>query len=109
MARKAPDEIKELAQELSSLQTAINVLEQEVRDPNSVLVQGGDVRKKAVQDLMSNVKDILEKLEAYAKKHGLIVDRTAQRPKFTRAPGTDEVRQGCHFHNRFAGEAQLPM
>lgn len=84
VSRSAPAEIQELAKELSVLSTSLQLLTEEAQDPQSVLVRSGESRLNMVKEMISNTKETLTKLEAYAKKHELLTDSTTSRPLLRR-------------------------
>ena len=90
VSRAAPAEIRELTKEVSVLSSSIQLLVEEAERPDSVLVKAGQKRVDTVNEMMSSTKETLEKLDAYAKKHGLLSDRSDSRSALQR--GFDKLK-----------------
>jgi hypothetical protein len=72
VARTAPEELKSLSTELSVFSQSIDLLVEQARNPESILVQAGEDRVQLVNTMISAANDTLLKLEAFAKKHQLV-------------------------------------
>lgn len=79
VARAAPEELKSLSAELSVFSQSIDLLVEQTGNPESILVQAGDNRVQLVNTMISAANDTLLKLEAFAKKHQLVGNRTQSR------------------------------
>lgn len=79
VARGAPSDFQLLVQEISTLSQSIKLLEEEAKDPNSILTRAGDDRVRMVKEMMRRVEVTLNELEKYAKKYEKLGDMS--RPK----------------------------
>jgi hypothetical protein len=70
VAKGAPQEFQVLKGELSNLHNALKILEEEVKNPESVLIKAGEDRVRMVNEMVSNVGVTLKKLEKVAAKFG---------------------------------------
>ena len=57
---------------MSNLSNSINILLEEVKDPESILVKPGEDRVRMVNEMMVGINDTLMKLQKIAKKYGII-------------------------------------
>jgi hypothetical protein len=73
-AKGAPQEFQALKGELSNLHNALKILEEEVKNPESVLIKAGEDRVRMVNEMVSNVGVTLKKLEKVAAKFGILGD-----------------------------------
>lgn len=62
VARTAPKEVRDLCRELSTLRTSIELLNDEVNDPGSMLMQCGKKRLDQVIGVMEHTNEILKTL-----------------------------------------------
>ena len=69
IARRAPQEFQLLVGEISTLSNSLNILQEEVKDPTSTLVQAGEDRVRMVNEMVSRVGETLKLLEKVAKKY----------------------------------------
>ena len=69
IARGAPQEFQLLVGEISTLSNSLNILQEEVKDPTSTLVQAGEDRVRMVNEMVSRVGETLKLLEKVAKKY----------------------------------------
>jgi hypothetical protein len=76
VARAAPEELKSLSAELSVFSQSIDLLVEQAGNPESILVQAGEDRVQLVNTMISAANDTLLKLEAFAKKHQLVGNKT---------------------------------
>ena len=65
----APQEFQLLIGEISTLSNSLNILQEEVKDPTSTLVQAGEDRVRMVNEMVSGVGETLKLLEKVAKKY----------------------------------------
>lgn len=72
MARGAPQEFQLVTNELSNLSNSIKILQNEVDDPKSTLVQAGEDRVRMVNGMMTEIKYTLNALENVAKKYEIL-------------------------------------
>jgi hypothetical protein len=78
IARGAPHEFRLLVDELRMLYTNMKLFEDELNDPNSVLVKAGEERLQMVQGLLENVKQVLKGLDDSFNKHRKLGDVTRE-------------------------------
>jgi cell division septal protein FtsQ len=76
IARGAPHEFRLLVDELKTLYTTMKLFEDELKDPNSVLVKAGEERLQMVKDLLEKVKQVLKGLDDSFNKHRKLGDVT---------------------------------
>ena len=72
IARGAPQEFQLLLGEISTLSNSLNILQEEVKDPTSTLVQAGEDRVRMVNEMVSRVGETLKLLEKVAKKYQIL-------------------------------------
>ena len=72
IARGAPQEFRLLHGEISTLSHSLNILREEVKDPNSTLVRAGEDRVRMVNEMVSHIGETLNLLEKVAKKYGIL-------------------------------------
>ena len=58
--------------EVSNLSNSLQVLQNEVKDPKSKLVQAGEDRARMVNDMVKGIGDTLKRLEKVAKKYEVL-------------------------------------
>lgn len=58
--------------EISTLSNSLAILQEEVKDPTSTLVQAGEDRVRMVNEMMSGIGDTLKRLEKAAKKYEVL-------------------------------------
>jgi len=75
VARGAPEEFKQLVKELNTLSSAIQVLEEEVKDENSILMSAGEERICMVKEMICRIEETLKKLEIFSKKYDKLLDQ----------------------------------
>jgi hypothetical protein len=76
IARGAPHEFRLLIDELKTLYMSMKLFENELNDPNSVLVKAGEERLQMVKDLLEKVKQVLKGLDDSFNKHRKLGDVT---------------------------------
>ena len=111
VSRSAPAEVRELTKELSVLSTSIQLLVEEIQNPDSVLAKAGQRRVDTITELMSATNETLQRLEAYSKKHGLVlipgdnrslVRRGWDKVKFAKDAGSiNSLRAKLNYHCGF--------
>jgi len=74
VARGAPQEFQSLVAELTTLSTSIRLLQDEVADENSVLVQSGEDRLRVMKEMIDRVEGTLKQLEKLAGKYAKLLD-----------------------------------
>ena len=79
VARGAPQEFQLLLGEISTLSNSLNILQEEVKDPTSTLVQAGEDRVRMVNEMVSRVGETLKLLEKVAKKYEIFCSGSKRR------------------------------
>jgi hypothetical protein len=79
VAKGAPQEFQVLKGELSNLHNVLKILEEEVKNPESVLIKAGEDRVRMVNEMVSSVDVTLKKLEKVAAKFGILGDASKGR------------------------------
>jgi hypothetical protein len=74
VAKGAPQEFQVLKGELSNLHSTLKILEEEVKNPNSTLIQAGEDRVRMVTEMVSSINVTLKQLEKVAAKYGMLGD-----------------------------------
>jgi hypothetical protein len=74
VAKGAPQEFQALKGELSNLRHALEILEEQARDPKSVLNAAGDDRVRMVKEMVSGIHVTLKELEKVAAKYRILGD-----------------------------------
>ncbi|RPA79535.1 hypothetical protein BJ508DRAFT_211068 [Ascobolus immersus RN42] len=69
VARRAPQELKELQLEINNLKSAIEIMEEELVNPKSILRQSGDSRTKLLESIAQEIRELLEELHGVWKKY----------------------------------------
>jgi len=72
VARDAPKEFQLLVGEISTLSNSLKMLHEEVLDPESILVQGGEDRVKMVNEMVARIEVTLKQLQKVATKYELL-------------------------------------
>ncbi|KAL1648444.1 hypothetical protein SLS58_002199 [Diplodia intermedia] len=90
---EAPEEITCLQNELSQLKSTIDMLVQEVKDPNSLIARCGQDRVKHANGIMSEVKTtLLEKLEKLVGKYEYFISQVGGAKKNIMKRKWDKVK-----------------
>jgi len=72
VARGAPQEFQLLLKEIQTLSGSLNILQEEVKDPDSILVQAGEDRVRMVNEMLLRVNVTLKDLQKLANKYKLL-------------------------------------
>ena len=72
IARGAPQEFQLLVGEISTLHNSLNLLQEEVKDPESAFVLAGEDRIVMVNEMIRNINNTLESLEKVARKYEIL-------------------------------------
>ena len=72
VARGAPQEFQLLVGEVSTLSNSLNILQEEVKDPDSALIRAGEDRVRMVNEMVKNIAVTLKSLEKVAKKYEIL-------------------------------------
>jgi len=108
IARGAPEEIRVLMGEIAILSQSIDLLIQELENPDSILIRAGETRVTMVNQVMMQAKGTLHELESFAKKHDFNVGagekprykRVWDKVKFAREKSSvDALRLKVQYHN----------
>jgi hypothetical protein len=81
VAREAPEAVQQLFKELPVMHQSIEILIQEVQNPDSVLAAAGQPRVDSVNQLMVSTRETLDKLEKLANKYELLSRKPTDRRK----------------------------
>lgn len=81
VARGAPQEFKLLVDELKTLHMSMKMFQEELENNDSILSRSGDDRKKMLQDMVAQVKTILDGLFEIFQKHRNIGNASRSRLK----------------------------
>ena len=84
VARNAPNEVQLLTDELKTLSGSLAILQDEAKDPDSILVQAGADRVQMVNDMVQGIGNTLHKLEDAAKKYGILVSSSKRKHLWTK-------------------------
>ena len=84
IARGAPQEFQLLVGEISTLSNSLNILQEEVKDPTSALVQAGEDRVRMVNEIVSRIGETLKLLEKVAKKYEILGSGSKRRQIWAR-------------------------
>ena len=68
VARDAPQEFQLLVAEMSTMSNSLGMLQEEIKDPESTLLQAGEERVELVKTVVGNIHLTLQSLEEYATK-----------------------------------------
>jgi len=74
VAKGAPHEFQALKGELSNLHNTLKILEEEVKNPQSILIEAGEDRVRMVKEMVSGINVTLKQLEKVAAKYGILGD-----------------------------------
>ena len=69
IARGAPEEFSLLLNDVSTLSSSIEILREEIENPDSILIRSGEDRVRTVNEMIVGVRDTLKALEKKAQKH----------------------------------------
>jgi hypothetical protein len=72
VARGAPQEFQVLTGEIATLSNSLKILQEEVEDPNSLLVLAGEDRVKMVNEMVARIHVTLKELQQVAKRYGIL-------------------------------------
>ncbi len=79
IARGAPQEFQLLVGEISTLSNSLNILQEEVKDPTSTLVQAGEDRVRMVNEMICGIGETLKRLEKVARKYEILGSNSKRR------------------------------
>ena len=91
---------EEVAHEVVTLHTALKELEDETRNPESILNRSGDDKKRELEEIVKNCRSVLQQLEKLLSKYkslGTDRKRVWDRIKFGRE-GLQDLREKLTFH-----------
>lgn len=74
VARGAPQEFQQLLGEISTLSNSLKMLQEEVTNPDSILVRAGEDRVRMVNEMVSRINITLKELQKVAKKYKVLRD-----------------------------------
>jgi hypothetical protein len=74
VAKGAPQEFQVLKGELSNLNNTLKILEEEVKNSESILLEAGEDRVRMVKEMVSGINVTLKKLEKVAAQYGILGD-----------------------------------
>jgi hypothetical protein len=72
VARGAPEEFRLLLGEISNVSNSLRLLNDEIHNPDSVLVRAGQERVQMVNDMVSRVQVTLTSLQKVAKEYEVL-------------------------------------
>ncbi|KAG8525740.1 uncharacterized protein KY384_000500 [Bacidia gigantensis] len=109
VARDAPQEFQLLVAEISTMSNSLTILQEEVKDPESSLVQSGPDRVDIVNNMVGNIHNTLKALEKYAQKYDISgsgsTSKMRQRIKrfqwALHRKSIEELRSKMHQHNGY--------
>ena len=84
VARGAPQEFQLLLGEISTLSNAFKILQEEIKDPSSALVQAGENRVRMVNEMVKGIGVTLKKLEKITKKYEILGSNSKRRQLWTK-------------------------
>ena len=84
IARGAPQEFHLLVGEISTLSNSLKILQEEIKDPTSTLVQAGEDRVRMINEMVSRVGETLKLLEKVAKKYEILGSGSKRRQLWAR-------------------------
>lgn len=67
VVKDAPDEWKQVIEEIHVLLQCVDLFQEEVKNPNSTLIRSGKERARAVKNELARVETTLKALEKHAK------------------------------------------
>ena len=70
-----------MLKDVLTLSSSIRILEDELQDPTSVLLQSGDDRIHMVKEMMASIHDTLKKLKKKAKRYEILGKDSLSRRK----------------------------
>lgn len=83
VARGAPEDFQSLLHEITVLSQSIKLLQEEAKDPNSILVRSGQDRVTMVREMIIRVEATLRELQTHAEKYAKLGDvKRAKRKQF---------------------------
>ena len=98
--KSASAEFLEVGNEVISLRTAIQELQDEAEESNSILTRAGSRRKRELESIMKNCTDVLRELQQLITRYrslGTQQKRTWDRIKFG-SEGVQQIRDKVMFH-----------
>ncbi|KAL7937149.1 hypothetical protein V8C35DRAFT_294889 [Trichoderma chlorosporum] len=81
VSRDAPEELRGLNQELGSLHNTIQLLLEELKDEDSVLIRSGDARLNTVRRVMSRSEETLKKMQQFSERYAELQTPSVGREK----------------------------
>ena len=105
--RGAPEEFRLLVTEVNGLSSSLRILTEEVQNPDSTLRRSGEDRIRTMNEMLSGIRETLQKLEKRLDKHKVLSLNSGSKPrqiwsKFkwsTEAAGLDSLRSKIMYHN----------
>lgn len=110
VARDAPQEFQLLVAEMSTMSNSLGMLQDEIKDPDSDILQAGEERVQLVNTMVSSIYVTLQGLEKYAAKYEISgAPKSATRLQFRQKvknfkwtlhrKSIEELRSKMHQHN----------
>ena len=81
VARGAPQDFQSLLADLTTLSGSIQLLQDELKNEDSVLVRSGEARVRMVQDMIKRVEETLLKLQKFAAKYSKLLDTSRSKTR----------------------------
>ncbi|UKZ72884.1 hypothetical protein TrVFT333_000521 [Trichoderma virens FT-333] len=81
VSRDAPEELRGLNQELGNLHNTIQLLIEELKDEDSVLIRSGDVRINTIRRVMSQSEETLKRMQQLSERYAELQTPSAGREK----------------------------
>lgn len=100
VSRDAPEELRGLNQELGNLHNTIQLLLEELKDPDSVVLNSGGVRIDTVRRVVSQSEETLKKMQQLSERYaGLQTSSTAQEKRRMPRIYWDRLKYARELHN----------
>jgi len=81
VARGAPQDFQSLLADLTTLSSSIQLLQDEVKNENSVLVRSGEDRLRMMQVMIKRVEATLLELDKFATKYAKLLDASRSKTR----------------------------
>ncbi|KAF8453062.1 hypothetical protein BDZ91DRAFT_686858, partial [Kalaharituber pfeilii] len=107
IARGAPQEFRLLVDELKTLHATMLVLDEETKDPKSILAQAGENRQQMLKEILKSIEEALNALNDVFRKHRKLgsIDRSSFKRQWDKfkwsvdAKDVDALRNKLTYHN----------
>ena len=81
VARGAPQDFQSLLADLTTLSSSIQLLQEEIKNEDSVLVRSGEARLRMMKDMIKRVEETLLELQKFATNYSKLLDTSRSKTR----------------------------